>query len=116
MNQLLMFVIVMVVLAGPVRIAAYLFNAEHGTWLRSIAVLMLGALLVNFAFAMLPGSLTSTEFLRFAITFCILTVVSTVLLYVKVWQGAVLAAVLSVLYSFGGGAVGTMAISANVGI
>jgi hypothetical protein len=114
-NSIFLFILVLLILALPIRIAAYLFKAENGTWLRSVGVLFFSAALVAAALAFLPSSLTSTDFLRAAVTFVIVTGVCTVMLGTKLWQGVVLAVFLSAVYSFGGSPDGNMRVTAHIG-
>jgi hypothetical protein len=115
MNGIFLFIIVLLILALPIRVAAYLFKAENGTWPRSVGVLFFSAVLVGAALAFLPSALTSTDVSKAAVTFVIVTCVCTVMLGTKLWQGALLAVFLSAVYSFGGSPDGQMLVTAHVG-
>src|ERR1700761_5150546 len=98
MKTLFVLILVLLLLAAPVRFAARFFKAGRGTWGRSVGVLVLGALIVNLLLHFLPAAITSTGVGKFLVTLVVLTIVSQMLLYVKAWQALVIALFLTTFY------------------
>lgn len=100
MSSLLGAVILILVLALPVRLAASWFGAGRNTWGASILVLFVGALLVNVAVYYLPEQWIILTAGRFVLVFVIFFVASALILDVKTWQAALLSAFIAVVYGF----------------
>ena len=100
MGSLLGVVLVLFLLALPVRLAASWFDAKRKTWGASILVLLIGAALVNAAFYYLPEAWVAYTLGGYLLIFAIFFVVSGFVLDIKLWQAAILSAFIAAVYGF----------------
>jgi hypothetical protein len=102
MASLLFGILVVFLLALPVRVAASWFDAKRKSWGASILVLFLGAALVNATFYYLPEAwiAAAATLVRYLLIFAIFFVVSGFVLDIKLWQAAVLSAFIGAAYGF----------------
>jgi len=100
MASLLGAVLVVFILALPVRVAASWFDAKRKTWGASILVLFVGAALVNGAFYYVPEAWVAVKLTRYLLIFAIFFVVSGFVLDIKLWQAAVLSIFIAAIYGF----------------
>jgi hypothetical protein len=100
MAELAIFIVLLFVVALPVRVAASWFDAKRKSWGASILVLFLGALLVNAGFGLAPFAWRDSNLIVFLVFFVIFFVVSGFVLDIKLWQAAVLSLFISAIYQF----------------
>src|ERR1700682_5146431 len=100
MTSLVVGILIVFLLALPVRLAASWFDAKRKTWGASILVLFLGAVFVNAAFYYLPEAWIAYTLRGYLLIFAIFFVVSGFVLDIKLWQAAVLSAFIAVVYGF----------------
>ena len=101
MKTILLFIVAMLVITLPVRLASYWFKSERQGWGISLAVMILGAALINGIGFYTPEVWAANRLLRLGVAFLIFLVLSSVILGMKVWQAAILALFIACVYSFG---------------
>jgi hypothetical protein len=100
MADALIYVVLYALGAVPIRVAASWFGAKRKSWLASILVLLVGAVLVNAALRALPTEWTQNTYSRFSAIFLVLALVSLFGLEIKAWQAGLLSLFLTVAYWF----------------
>jgi hypothetical protein len=115
MKTVFLFLCAAFILAAPVRLAAHLFKASNGTWLRSFGVLFVTALLVGLCVNYFPPAWASKGLFRGVVTVVVGAVVSQLLLGIKTWQALLLALGIAALYTLGEGELGSADMSLSVG-
>lgn len=101
MQTLVAWLVACVLLTLPVRLAAMVFKAGSGGWLRSFGVLVLGAMLVHLVWWFWPHAFGAWPWPRALLSWLVLTPVCAAVLDLKIWQAALLALFLSLCYRFG---------------
>lgn len=101
MKTILLFIVVMLLITLPVRLASYWFKSERQGWGISLALMILGAALVNVIGFYAPEIWAANRLLRMCTAFLVFLILSSVILGMKVWQAAILALFIACVYSFG---------------
>lgn len=115
MKAVFLFLCAAFILTAPVRLAAHLFKASNGTWLRSFGVLFVTALLAGLSVYYFPPSWASNGLFKGSVVLVIAAVASQLLLGIKTWQALLLAFGIAGLYTFGEGELGSANVSLSVG-
>lgn len=98
MTSILIFVIVLLVLVLPIRLASYWFESRRQGWWPSFLVVLVGGLLVDVAARFLPQPWLTPVVWRYLIVLVVFCLVSAAILEMKLWHAMLLAMFITIAY------------------